>query len=62
MTYGDKKFRRELEKYIQMYEDACLRVWEPHEVKEEDDKNYILNIRELLSNCKTDFELWNFLS
>jgi hypothetical protein len=62
MTSGDKKFRRELEKYIQMNEDTRLKVWESDEVKEDHDKNFVLRIRQLLSNYKTDFELWNFLT
>jgi hypothetical protein len=61
MISGDKKFLRELEKYIRMDEDTRLKVWESDEVKEDNDKNYVLRIRKL-SNYKTDSELWNFLT
>ena len=62
MTTGDKKFRGELEKYIQMDDDTRSKVWESDEVKEGDDKNYVLRIRKLLSDYKADSELWNLLT
>ncbi len=60
MTSDEKKFRRELNKYIQMDEDTRLKTLDSDEV-EEDDKNYVLRIRKLLISYKTDFELLNFL-
>jgi uncharacterized protein YjbI with pentapeptide repeats/GTPase SAR1 family protein len=62
MTFGDKKFREELKKYTQMDEDTRLKALESDEVKQDDDKNYVLRIRKLLGNYKTDLELWNFLT
>jgi hypothetical protein len=62
MTSGDKKFREELKKYAQMDEDTRLKVLESDEVKQDDDKYYVLRIRKLLGNYKTDLELWNFLT
>jgi uncharacterized protein YjbI with pentapeptide repeats/GTPase SAR1 family protein len=62
MTSGDKKFRQELKKYTQMDEDTRLKALESDEVKQDDDKNYVLRIRKLLGNYKTDLELWNFLT
>ncbi len=50
-----------MNKYIQMDEDTRLKTLDSDEVKE-DDKNYVLRIRKLLSNYTTDFELWNFLT
>jgi GTPase SAR1 family protein len=62
MTSGDKKFREELKKYTQIDEDTRLKALESDEVKEDNDKNYVLRIRKLLGNYKTDLELWNFLT
>ena len=58
---SDEKFRTELNNYIQMDEDTRLKRLDSDELKE-DDKNDVLRIRKLLSNYKTDFELWNFLT
>src|SRR5262249_49573368 len=48
-------------------EDTRLKALESDEVKESevkenDDKNYVLRIRKLLRDYKTDLELWNFLT
>lgn len=58
---NDTKFRKELSKYSQMDEDTLFKTLESDEVEEDDEKNYVLRIRRLLSNYKTDLELWNFL-
>jgi uncharacterized protein YjbI with pentapeptide repeats/GTPase SAR1 family protein len=62
MTSGDKKFREELKNYTQMDEATRLKALESDEVKEDDDKNYVLRIRKLLGNYKKETELWNFLN
>ena len=51
----------ELNKYVQLDEDTRSKTLGSDEVKEDDDKHYILRIRKQLSGYKTDFELWNFL-
>jgi len=44
-----------------MDEEMRLKTMESDEIKEDNDKKYILKIRKLLSNYKKDSELWNFL-
>ena len=61
LMISDTKFLKELSRYSQMDEDARLNILGSEEVKEDDEKNYVLRTRKLLSNFKTDFELWNFL-
>ena len=61
MTYGEKKFLRELEKYAQMNNVTRASTLESKETKEEDEED-VLRIRGLLSNHKDDSELWKFLT
>ena len=61
MAYSDKRFHKELQKYIQMSEDIRSKKLESDET-EEDNKNEVLRIRTLLRNYKSDTELWNFLT
>ena len=61
MTYGEKKFLRELEKYAQMNNVTRASTLESKETKEEEEED-VLRIRGLLSNHKDDSELWKFLT
>jgi uncharacterized protein YjbI with pentapeptide repeats len=61
MTSGDKTFRRELERYAQMDDFTRVKTLESEMIKEAD-KDEVLRIRGLLSNHKTDSDLWKFLA
>jgi uncharacterized protein YjbI with pentapeptide repeats/GTPase SAR1 family protein len=58
---SDPSFRSELSKYSQMDDEKRLKILDTNEVEEDNEKDYVLRIKHLLSNYKTDVELWNFL-
>ena len=53
-------FSDELDKYIQLKDDARLKILESNEL--ETNKDYNMKLREIFSKFKTDKELWYFLS